>query len=81
MKEPLSPPEAKRLIREILAGGEEEIRQESNKNIYSALILAFTANNVPYSALTGVLSTDPRERTSISSFRFFFAPVVTGFTA
>lgn len=40
---------------------------------YSTLILAFTANNVPYSALTGVLSADPAERTSISSFRFFFA--------
>lgn len=40
---------------------------------YSALILAFTANNVPYSALTGVLSADPVERTSISSYRFFFA--------
>lgn len=40
---------------------------------YSALILAYTANNVPYSALTGVLSTDPAERTSISSYRFFFA--------
>ncbi len=40
---------------------------------YSALILAFTANNVPYSALTGVLSRDPTERTSISSYRFFFA--------
>jgi len=40
---------------------------------YSALILAFTANNVPYSALMGVLSPDPAERTSISSFRFFFA--------
>ncbi|MCC6396387.1 MAG: MFS transporter [Bacteroidetes bacterium] len=40
---------------------------------YSGLILAFTANNVPYSALTGVLSPDPAERTSISSYRFFFA--------
>ncbi len=40
---------------------------------YSGLIIAFTANNVPYSALTGVLSPDSGERTSISSFRFFFA--------
>jgi GPH family glycoside/pentoside/hexuronide:cation symporter len=40
---------------------------------YSGLILAFTANNVPYSALTGVLSPDAAERTSISSYRFFFA--------
>ncbi len=40
---------------------------------YSGLILAFTASNVPYSALTGVLTPDPSERTSISSYRFFFA--------
>jgi GPH family glycoside/pentoside/hexuronide:cation symporter len=40
---------------------------------YSALIIAFTANNIPYSALTGVMTADPVERTSISSYRFFFA--------
>lgn len=40
---------------------------------YSGLILVFTANNVPYSALTGVLTPDPVERTTISSYRFFFA--------
>jgi glycoside/pentoside/hexuronide:cation symporter, GPH family len=40
---------------------------------YTGLILAFTASNVPYSALTGVLTPDPSERTSISSYRFFFA--------
>ena len=40
---------------------------------YTGLILAFTASNVPYSALTGVLTSDPSERTSISSYRFFFA--------
>jgi GPH family glycoside/pentoside/hexuronide:cation symporter len=35
---------------------------------YIGLILVFTASNVPYSALTGVLSGDPVERTSVSSF-------------
>ncbi len=40
---------------------------------YIGLILVFTASNVPYSALTGVLSGDPVERTSVSSYRFFFA--------
>jgi GPH family glycoside/pentoside/hexuronide:cation symporter len=40
---------------------------------YSLLILVFTANNIPYSALTGVMSSDPQERTSLSSFRFVFA--------
>lgn len=40
---------------------------------YSGLIVVFTANNIPYSALTGVLSHDPSERTSLSSYRFFFA--------
>jgi GPH family glycoside/pentoside/hexuronide:cation symporter len=40
---------------------------------YSGLIVVFTANNVPYSALTGVLTADPGERTALSSYRFFFA--------
>ncbi len=40
---------------------------------YNALLIVFTANNVPYSALTGVLSPDPSERVIISSYRFFFA--------
>jgi glycoside/pentoside/hexuronide:cation symporter, GPH family len=40
---------------------------------YSGLIVVFTANNIPYSAMTGVLSSDPGERTSLSSYRFFFA--------
>ncbi len=40
---------------------------------YSGLILVFTASNVPYSALTGVMTPDPVERTSISSYRFVFA--------
>lgn len=40
---------------------------------YNALLIVFTANNVPYSAMTGVMSHDPRERTLLSSYRFFFA--------
>ena len=40
---------------------------------YSGLVIVYTAINVPYSALTGVMSADPIERTSLSSYRFFFA--------
>lgn len=37
---------------------------------YIALTLVYTANNVPYSALMGVMTSNQKERTSISSFRF-----------
>jgi len=37
---------------------------------YISLTLVYTANNVPYSALMGVMTTDDKERTSISSWRF-----------
>jgi len=37
---------------------------------YIMLTLAYTANNIPYSALMGVLTTNNSERTSLSSFRF-----------
>ena len=37
---------------------------------YIALTLIYTASNVPYSALMGVMTTDDKERTSLSSFRF-----------
>jgi GPH family glycoside/pentoside/hexuronide:cation symporter len=40
---------------------------------YNALLIVFTANNVPYSALTGVISHSPAERTILTSYRFFFA--------
>ncbi len=40
---------------------------------YNALLLVYTANNIPYSALTGVISPSPIERTSLSSYRFVFA--------
>ncbi|TAJ14512.1 MFS transporter [Marinilabiliaceae bacterium JC017] len=37
---------------------------------YILLTLVYTANNVPYSALMGVMTADQKERTSLSSFRF-----------
>lgn len=37
---------------------------------YILLTLVYTANNVPYSALMGVMTPNHRERTSLSSFRF-----------
>jgi GPH family glycoside/pentoside/hexuronide:cation symporter len=37
---------------------------------YSALMLAYTAVNTPYSALMGVMTTNLNERTSLSSIRF-----------
>lgn len=40
---------------------------------YSLFLLAYTAVNIPYSSLMGVISSDPAERTSVSTFRFTFA--------
>lgn len=37
---------------------------------YIALTLAYTANNVPYSALMGVMTPSPVERTNLSAWRF-----------
>lgn len=37
---------------------------------YIGLTLAYTMNNVPYSALMGVMTADDKERTSLSGFRF-----------
>jgi len=47
----------------------------SNKLIYAyvtyiGLTLAYTVNNVPYSALMGVMTSSDTERTSLSGFRF-----------
>lgn len=39
---------------------------------YTLLMLVYTAINIPYSALGGVLSKDPTERVSIQSYRFVF---------
>jgi GPH family glycoside/pentoside/hexuronide:cation symporter len=40
---------------------------------YSLLIVLYTMNNVPYNSLMGVMSADPVERGTISSYRFVFA--------
>ena len=39
---------------------------------YVLLMLVYTAINIPYSALGGVLTADPQERVSVQSFRFVF---------
>lgn len=39
---------------------------------YTLLMLAYTAINIPYSALGGVLTNDPTERVSVQSYRFVF---------
>jgi GPH family glycoside/pentoside/hexuronide:cation symporter len=40
---------------------------------YSLMMLAYTAVNVPYSALMGVISPSSIERTKVASYRFFCA--------
>ena len=40
---------------------------------YSLMMLAYTAINVPYSALMGVISPSSQERTKVASYRFFCA--------
>ena len=40
---------------------------------YNLMMILYTAINIPYSALMGVISTDSKERTSVSSYRFIFA--------
>jgi len=40
---------------------------------YLLLRLVYTANNVPYASLTGVMTDDPNERNSIASYRQLFA--------
>src|SRR5690554_6892496 len=39
---------------------------------YTLLMLAYTAINIPYSALGGVITLDPQERVSVQSYRFVF---------
>ncbi len=39
---------------------------------YALLMAAYTAINIPYSALGGVLTADPKERVSVQSYRFVF---------
>lgn len=38
---------------------------------YILLTLAYTANNVPYNALMGVMTSDLQERTKLSAYRFW----------
>lgn len=40
---------------------------------YALLMMAYTMNNVPYASLTGVMTGNSSERTSISAYRFFAA--------
>ncbi len=51
---------------------------------YVLLMTIYSVNNTPYSALNGVITGDVNERTSLSSFRFFFsmmaALIVQGLT-
>jgi Na+/melibiose symporter-like transporter len=40
---------------------------------YNCMMMIYTVNNVPYCSLTGVLTGDNVERTSLASYRFIFA--------
>ncbi len=40
---------------------------------YTVLMMVYSANNLPYSALSGVITGDLNERTSLSSYRFVLA--------
>ena len=40
---------------------------------YGLLMVVYTVNNLPYSALSGVMTGDPDERTSLSTYRFVAA--------
>ena len=42
---------------------------------YIVLMMIYSANNLPYSALSGVMTGDLGERTSLSSYRFVFAMI------
>lgn len=44
---------------------------------YTALMALYSFNNTPYASLGGVMSSDIRERTSISSVRFVTATIAT----
>ena len=38
--------------------------------VYNLMMMAYTAINIPYSALMGVMTSNPQERTALSSYRF-----------
>jgi GPH family glycoside/pentoside/hexuronide:cation symporter len=39
---------------------------------YSAMMMIYSLINVPYASLLGVMSSDRKERTTLSSYRMFF---------
>jgi glycoside/pentoside/hexuronide:cation symporter, GPH family len=51
---------------------------------YLMMMVCYTCINIPYNALSGVMSSDPQERSTINSLRFVFAfagsAIVTGAT-
>jgi len=44
---------------------------------YNCMMMIYTVNNVPYCSLTGVLTGDSVERTSLAQYRFIFAMLAT----
>jgi len=42
---------------------------------YTLMMMVYSTVNVPYASLLGVISSDPRDRMSLSSYRMFFAYV------
>jgi len=44
---------------------------------YNLMMIMYTINNVPYCAMTGVLTGDSVERTGLSQYRFIFAMLAT----
>lgn len=40
---------------------------------YGLMMVVYTAVNVPYASMLGVMSADPKERNTLSSYRMFFA--------
>jgi GPH family glycoside/pentoside/hexuronide:cation symporter len=44
---------------------------------YNLMMMIYTVNNVPYCALTGVLTGDSVERTGLAQYRFIFAMLAT----
>ncbi len=42
---------------------------------YNLLMMIYTANNIPYAALTNAMTSDPVERTSLMSWRFIMAMI------
>ncbi len=42
---------------------------------YILLMTLYSVNNLPYSALSGVMTADVNERTTLSSYRFIFAMI------